>query len=394
MLSCQKDQFKLPEGLHYLNCAYMAPRSERVEAAGIAAIQRDRNPTQITPETFFADSDELRRLFGRLINAPASRIAIIPSVSYGIASIAANLSLSKKQNIVVAQEQFPSNVYGWRRFQQRSGCTLKTVRAPEDGTDRGRRWNERILESIDANTGVVAMGTIHWADGTRFDLEAIGRRAREVGAAFILDGTQSVGAMPFDVERLQPDALVCAGYKWLLGPYSLGVAYYGPRFDEGAPIEDSWITRARSENFAGLVEYEDQYQPGAVRFDMGERSNFILTPMLIAAIKHLLDWGVDNIEEYCSRLTDDLVHDATRLGYVVEDVPWRSAHMFGIRLPAGTSMSVLQKTLKERNVVVSVRGNALRVSPHVYNDARDVAELLESLEHAARTATRSADHVA
>ncbi|HEX7071753.1 MAG TPA: aminotransferase class V-fold PLP-dependent enzyme, partial [Rhodothermales bacterium] len=279
----------MPEDLHYLNCAYMAPRSERVELAGIEAIQRERNPTQITPETFFADSDRVRGLFGQLINADPSRIALIPAVSYGIATVARNLQISAKQNIVLLHEQFPSNVYGWRRLQASTGCTIRTVSVHEDEPDRGRRWNERILESIDDSTALVAMGTVHWADGTRFDLEAIGRRAREVGAAFVLDGTQSIGAMPFDAAKLQPDAVVCAGYKWLLGPYSLGVAYYGPRFDDGIPLEESWITRANSQHFAGLVEYEDSYQPGAVRFDMGERSNFILTPMLAAALEHLLD---------------------------------------------------------------------------------------------------------
>ena len=384
MLACQKDHFRLPEDLHYLNCAYMAPRSDRVEAAGIAAIQRHRIPTQITPELFFSESDRLRSLFAQLINASPSRVALMPSVSYGIATIARNLKLSAAQKIILMHEQFPSNVYAWRRLSEETGCRIETVRAPDDGANRGRHWNERILDAIDRNTGVISMGQIHWADGTRFDMDAIAARAREVGAALVVDGTQSLGAMPFDVQRYQPDAIVCAGYKWLLGPYGLGAAYYGPRFDNGVPLEESWLTRHNSQDFAGLVQYEDRYQPGAIRYDMGERSSFNLVPMLHAALEHLLDWGVDRIQEYCARLTRDLIHDARQLGYLVEDEAWRSCHMFGIRLPEGVSMDALKQALGARNVVVSFRGNAVRVSPNVYNDAGDVARLVEALEEAAQ----------
>ena len=101
----------------------------------------------------------------------------------------------------------------------------------------------------------------------------------------MVDGTQSIGAMPFDVARIQPDAVVCAGYKWLLGPYSLGLAYYGPRFDDGMPLEESWVNRANSRDFSSLVQYDDRYMTGPLRYDMGQRSNFILVPMLQAAIE-------------------------------------------------------------------------------------------------------------
>lgn len=386
MLGCQKDQFHLPEGLHYLNCAYMAPRSSRVEAAGIAAIQRDRNPMQISSEDFFTESDRLREAFGRLINAPADRISLMPSVSYGIATIASNLKLSRGQKIVLMHEQFPSNVYAWRRLSRDSGCRIDTIQVA-DGPDRGKRWNERILESIDDDTAVVAMGQVHWTDGTRFDVEAIAERTREVGAVFVVDGTQSIGAMPFDVARIQPDAVVCAGYKWLLGPYSLGLAYYGSRFDDGTPLEESWVNRANSRDFTSLVQYDDRYMTGPLRYDMGQRSNFILVPMLQAAIEQLLEWGVENIQEYCARLTKDLVKDARRLGYVIEDADWRSSHLFGIRLPEHVSMDRVSRELADRNVAVSFRGNAVRVSPHVYNDADDISHLMEALEHAASSST-------
>src|SRR5690606_28089578 len=142
----------------------------------------------------------------KLINAPdPKRIVIIPSVSYGMANVVRNLDIKKGQHIIVATEQFPSNVYPWQRLCEDAGAQIISVAPPDNYSNRGKRWNEKILESINANTKAVAIGHVHWADGTRFDLEAIRKRTREVGALLVIDGTQSVGALPFDVQHIQPD---------------------------------------------------------------------------------------------------------------------------------------------------------------------------------------------
>ena len=216
-LSCQREAFSLPDGEHYLNCAYMSPLPRAVEAAGIDGVQRKRLPTRIRPDDFFSESDQVRARFAQLIGASdPQRIAIMPAVSYGIATVAQNVSLRAGQNIVLVEEQFPSNVYAWHRLADASGAEIRVVSAPET-VPRGAQWNERLLDAIDDTTGLVAVAPVHWADGTRFDLEAIGERARAVGAVFVVDGTQSVGALPFDVQSVRPDALVCATYKWLVG---------------------------------------------------------------------------------------------------------------------------------------------------------------------------------
>jgi hypothetical protein len=106
----------------------------------------------------------------------------------------------------------------------------------------------------------------------------------------VVDGTQSVGALPIDVQKYRIDALVCGGYKWLMGPYSLGVAYLSEYFDDGIPLEESWMNRRGSDDFQRLVAYEPQYRPGAARYDVGEHSNFILLPMLTAALRQILAW--------------------------------------------------------------------------------------------------------
>ncbi|MFZ2906728.1 MAG: aminotransferase class V-fold PLP-dependent enzyme [Cyclobacteriaceae bacterium] len=377
MLTSKRAQFTLPRSVTYLNCAYMAPLMKTVEKAGIKGLRSKRNPVGIKPNDFYTDTETLRLEYAKLINTKeANRIVTIPSVSYGLATVARNLHIKKEQHIIVAGEQFPSNYYPWQSLCEETGASVKIISAPENFVDRGKRWNERILEAIDSNTRAVAIAHFHWADGTRFDLQAIRQRTKEVGALLIVDGTQSVGAVPFDIQKIQPDALVCAGYKWLLGPYSIGLAYYGDYFNNGKPIEESWINRKDSEDFAGLVAYQRHYQLGMLRYEVGEHSNFILVPMMIKAIEQLNKWGVNRIQEYCQSITTESISRLRERGFIVEDEGFRGSHLFGIRLPAGVDLKAVKTTLLKHKVYVSYRGNVIRVAPNVYNTENDLQKLV------------------
>lgn len=382
LLGCQRDAFSLPDDLHYLNCAYMGPLPKVTEAAGIESIRMKRVPTGIFPKDFFETSDKLRGLFAGLVNAPdPNSVAIHPGVSYGVAVAARNLPMAAGQNVVMTHEQFPGNVHTWTRKAREAGGEARFVTPPE-GAGRGAAWNERLLDAIDSDTAIVAVPHVHWTDGTRFDLVAVGKRCREVGAALVVDATQSVGAMPFDVQEIQPDALICAAYKWLLGPYSVAMSYYSSRFDDGTPLEETWIGRERSEDFQQLVNYQEGYQPGALRYDVSERSNFALLPMVVASLELITEWGPERIQAYCADLTQELLQEAAGLGFSVEDEAWRGSHLFGLRMPEGIDLAGLKAALEWRNVSASLRGSALRLAPNVYNDAEDVAALLDGLTEA------------
>ena len=358
----------------------MAPLSDAVIEAAEQALCRLRVPSRLQPSDFFERSDTVRQLFARLIDVDdASRVAIIPSVSYAMAALARNIALRPGENVVIVHEQFPSNVYTWQRACAAAGAELRTVVPPATSNARGQKWNAALLGAIDSSTAIVTIPELHWADGTRFDLERLGARARECGTRFILDGTQSVGAQPFSITHIQPDAVVCAGYKWLMGPYSIGLAYFGPAFDDGIPLEENWITRRGSEDFSALVRYREDYHPGAIRYDVGERSNFILLPMLEAGLTQVIGWGPEAIQDYCERLSTEAVEELRRLGCWVEDDDRRAAHIFGVRLPPGFDLEATQVALSERGVSVSMRGNAIRVSPHLYNEAGDLAALVAAV---------------
>ena len=287
MLKCQKDLFQLDESVTFLTCAYMSPQLKSVEAAGRHALSLKNKPNTIAVEDFFSTITSVKREFARLIQAEEpGRIAIIPSVSYGVSTVAKNLPLVAGQEILMPVDQFPSNYYAWERLAQEKQARLVKIEVPA-GPDKGRRWNEAILAAINENTAAVAISHLHWAEGVRFDLAAIRAATEQHGAWLVVDGTQSVGALPFDVREFRPDALICGGYKWLMGPYSIGVAYYGPQLDDGLPIEENWINRKDSHDFRNLVNYQPQYQPLAGRYCVGEHSNFLLMPMFEVALQQL-----------------------------------------------------------------------------------------------------------
>ncbi len=373
----QKDKYSLPEDITYLNVAYSAPLSKEAEAIGIAALKRKSIPYSVTAEDFFKPVEVLKQRFATLIKAKNSQsIAIIPSVSYGIASVANNICLKEGDEIIVVGEQFPSNYYTWKRLTEKYNAKLITISAPDTEKNRGKQWNEKILAAINKKTALVAMPNVHWADGTLFNLKTIRTSTTNNNALLIIDGTQSVGALPFDVNEIKPDALICAGYKWLMGSYALGVAYFGEYFNNGIPIEENWINRKNSENFAGLVNYEAEYKEAANRYCVGEMSNFNLVPILTKTIEQLIEWKPENIQNYCQQITQEAVEDLREMHCYIEDDTYRSKHLFGVKLADNMDMKKLQEELLNNKIYVSVRGSYVRVSPHVYNTKEDLEKLV------------------
>jgi selenocysteine lyase/cysteine desulfurase len=373
ILPSQRDLFEIPDDVAYLNCAYMSPLLRAARAAGEAALARKSQPWRITPHDFFADSEAARGLFAELIGADADGVALIPAASYGLAIAAANLPIREGQRILVLEDQFPSNVYVWRDLAARAGAVVETVPRPADFD-----WTTALLERIDERTAIVAVPHCHWTDGSLVNLVRVGERIRAVGAALVVDATQSLGAAPLSVGEVRPDFLVAATYKWLLGPYSMGFLYAAPEWRDGRPLEFNWIAREGSEDFAGLVKHRDTFQPGARRYDVGEKSNFALVPVALAGLRQILAWQVASIAETLSELTGAVERGAAQVGLHAIPAERRAAHMIGLRAERPLPADLPARLAAER-VFVSVRGNSIRVSPHLYNTPEEVERLLAVL---------------
>lgn len=375
-LPCQKHLFSIDEGTHYFNCAYKAPLLKSAEMAAHEELKMLRTPSQLKPEDFFEDAAAVKSTFARLTGSTQDQIAILPSTSYAFSSVLNNVAGKQNGKAITLADEFPSGVFALQRWCADQLQQLQFVGPGKGEHPQGPAWNQRILESIDDSTSVVLISSIHWINGIKFDLEAIGNKCQAHGAVFIVDGTQSVGVLEIDVNRCRIDALVCASYKWLFGPYSVALAHMGPRFHAGRPLEESWMNRTNASAFHALTDYDTNYSPGAGRYDVGEKSNLILMPMLKVALEQVAEWTPRGIEAYCSALTQPLKP------HIAANDPCTSSHLFTLKLPPETDHASLRQRLQERNIILSQRGPNLRVSVHLFNDYCDITALLRVLEDA------------
>jgi selenocysteine lyase/cysteine desulfurase len=372
-LPCQRGAFAMPRDVHYFNCGYMGPLPAAASAAVAAGGALKASPWTYRASDFFAHIEAYRSRAARLFGSTPDDIALVPSASYALAIAAKNLPLARGQNVVVLGEQFPSNYYVWTAKADAVGASIRI--AWRDADDD---WTAAVLANIDADTAVVAVPNCHWADGRLVDLVAVGAACRAVGAAFVLDLTQSLGALPFDVPAVQPDFAVAAGYKWQLAPYGTAMFYVSPRWHDGEPIEWNWLNRAGSQDFSRLSEFTNAYQPGARRFDFGECAN---PPLLMGAgvSLDLIDgWGVANIAATLGQRTEAIAAAAQDIGLAAAPSAKRAPHFLSLSFGAAVPDGLLDR-LAAAQVFASVRGTSLRVTPHLFNDDVDVAALLAAL---------------
>ncbi|MGE5230752.1 MAG: aminotransferase class V-fold PLP-dependent enzyme, partial [Deltaproteobacteria bacterium] len=263
--------FAVPEDVTFLNSAHIGPRLHAVRAAEKFALDRWAMPWKLTGEDWFADTQRLRELVGRLLLADAEAMAFVPSVSYAMAIVARNVRVTRGQSIVLIHEEFPSNYYAWETAAAAAGARLKiVVRAPSQS------WPDALVDAITDEAAVVSVPVCHWTDGALIGVERVGARARAMGAALVVDASQSLGMLPLDAPALDADFVIATGYKWLLGPFGLAYLYVAPRHRCGEPIEQAWPAREGSEDLSRLVEYRSSFRPGARRFDAGEHQNSLL----------------------------------------------------------------------------------------------------------------------
>jgi selenocysteine lyase/cysteine desulfurase len=300
-------------------------------------------------------------------------VALIPATSYGFAVAARNLHVAAGERIVVLAEEYPSGIYTWRQLASETGAELVTVTR-----DSSQCWTEAILECLDERTSIISVPNVHWTDGALIELDKVAARAHELGARLVVDASQSAGAMPLDVTAIRPDFVIAVGYKWLLGPFGLGYLYVAEQHRQGQALEQNWILRADSEDFARLVDYRDELQPGARRYDVGQRTNFELTPMAIAALEQILDWGVGRIATTLAQRTSQIASRARELGLDPLADEQRGPHMLGIDLPEAARSSTLD-ALAANSCYAAIRSGSLRIAPHLHITDRDVESLFTGI---------------
>ena len=373
-IGSQRPLFDVPPGVAYFNVAYYGPQLNESRARLVAAAGAKSHPWERSVADFFDDAERIRELAASLFGGDADGYAIIHSAGYGVSAAARAIepTLKRGDRIVVLDEEFPANVFPWRRVAQETGAVIITIPAPADGD-----WTAATLTVIARGARVVALSQCRWTNGARLDLDVIGDACRAAGATLVLDTTQSLGAMPLDLARVQPDFMVTAAYKWLLCPYGFGLMYVAPRWRDARPLEESWMSRSNAEDFKSLANYSDTYMKGARRFDVGEKCTAIL-PGAVAALEQLQTWGVAEVARTLSQINGRIQARLEELGFELPREAQRCPHMFGARLPARMTGDFVG-TLRAQNVFVSQRGSSVRFAPHLHVTEADIEQLFTAL---------------
>lgn len=369
--------FDIPEDVTYFNAAALSPIPRSVREAGERGVARKSSPWDLTRASFYDIVEEARTEAAGLIDARPEDIAIVGSTSYGIATAARNVVPGEGRVVLTLEDEHPSPVYAWIRLAQEGRALHEEIARPAD-----HDWTAAILARLRDHArppvGLVSLTAVHWNDGAVIDLAAVRVAADAVGAAVVVDGTQSIGVRPFSVREVRPDFLVFATYKWLLGPYGLAFLYADPERQGGVPLEEHTFSRRGADTLSNRYERELAFMDGARRYDMGERSNFVTLPMAVAGIRLVRGFGATAIAAHLAPLTARIAQGAAALGFTAVPDDRRAAHLIGLRRPDFDTGAAVA-ALAERRIFISARNGALRIAPHVYNDAADVERLLAAL---------------
>ena len=375
MLPSQRALFDIPEHICYLNAAAYGPLPLAVKAAGEHGVARKAQPWAIEPDNARRQFERARTAAARLINADPDDVALISSVSYGVATAGKVLSVPRGSRVLLLQDDHSSPVLEWLGRAEAQGFTTEVVARPDDGD-----WTGALLTAIARPgappVGMASISSVHWADGCAVDIDRIGAALKAHGARFVIDATHGAGVMNIDVRRLDPDFLVFPTYKWVLGPYGRAFLYVAKRWQNGVPIEQAGAQRRDLNSERAPYMRDTGYVTNARRYDMGERDHYISLEMASVGMEMVADWGQDAIAERLRMLTDRLADGLRNSGVLVSDAKLRAPHILCLHFPRGMPDDMIQR-LEAQHVYVSPRLGRIRISPHVYNDEADVDRFVD-----------------
>jgi selenocysteine lyase/cysteine desulfurase len=371
-------QFPALEEMCYLNTASIGlmPLSAQFAAEQFQRQLGLYGTTWFDEPTEVGALDGARAAAASLLNAPPAQVAITTSVTEAMSQIAWSLRPARGTNVVSIDLEFPSVTYPWMRVGRETGAEVRLVAAAERP---GSLSLESVAELVDESTEVICVSHVEYATGYRFDLDELADLAESCGAWLIVDATQSLGAVPIDVSDGRIDALLCAGYKWLCGPFGAAVCYLGPRLvDQLDPPFVGWKSAvapysmdASAMNLAASPV--DRLEYSTMAYGTGVA--------LAAAIEQVAAVGVEAIQEHNLRLGAMLQDGLDRLG--AEVISSRDDHhrtgIVTAQFP-GRDGEEVASWLNQSGVIVSPRFGSTRLSAHFFNTPDDVAVALRTLE--------------
>ncbi|MFI4994412.1 MAG: aminotransferase class V-fold PLP-dependent enzyme [Hyphomicrobiales bacterium] len=376
MLESQRALFDMPREVCYLNAAAWSPLPLATQEAGRIGVERKGRPWTMDAEFPARQHERARSAAAKLINADRDDVALIPSVSYGVATAGKLLSVPAGSRVLLLEDDHSSPVLEWMTRAPEGGFAVEVVRRPQDGD-----WTQALLAAIERSgappVALASISSIHWSDGGAVDLEGVAFALRARGAALLVDATHAAGVMKIDVQALDPDFLVFPTYKWVLGPYGRAFLFVAKRHQDGVPLEQTSFGRRAVAATAATYLSDIGYVSGARRFDMGERDHFVSLEMASIGMEMMAQWGSDAVVARLAMLTSRIAEGLGDRGVKLPDAALRAPHILSVSFPNGLPAGLIER-LAADNVHVAQRLGRLRISPHVYNDEEDVDRFVES----------------
>jgi selenocysteine lyase/cysteine desulfurase len=360
--------------LAYLDCACQGP-FPRVAVERIhQAVEMKSHPDRLKASEYFRLPESVRARIARLTGADAREIAITNSATQGIGIVAAGLNLGAGDEVVVASSNFPCNLFTWLHLR-RKGVTVKVIRPAA-----GEITLDQVAEMLTPRTRVLALDWVNYSTGYRIDLAALGLLIHDRGGIFVVDGSQAVGAIDLNLHALPVDAMACAAYKWLLGPYGTGFAYLAQNLLDKLDLSViNWYSVEGAEDFDALPAEEFRLIHEARMFDSGETGNFINLHGLDASLEFIEGVTVGTVNAHCRCLLDRLEEGLRTRGYTLSaaSLPGHESAIMSFRAATPGATAELHQRLSANQITVSLRQGMIRISPYLYNDEADIDRMLE-----------------
>jgi selenocysteine lyase/cysteine desulfurase len=364
--------FPICERLAYFNHAGVSP----VNTRAVAAMNEFNELTACFSigeyrQALTDRQNELRQRCATLINARSiDEIVLMPNTATGINTAAVSLPLRPGDNVLVLDGDYPANIYPWMNLAHR-GVLAKFVPQHQGGLDI-----DLLLSRIDSHTRVIAMSTVVFATGFRNNLVEVGKLCRERGIFFVVDGIQSLGALPFDVQAANVDFLAAGSQKWLMGPIGSGFLYVRHELlDQLVP--GAYVGAASVVDSDNFLDYNLTPPPTAGRFNLGS-SNAIGAYGLNATLGLLQEIGIDKIAERILMLADVAIGDLQERGFKLS-ASTALEHRSGIIIPEVPNPQAASARLEQAGIICIPRGKGIRIAPHFYNTEEEILRVGEVL---------------
>ncbi len=370
-----RSQFPLLGDWTYLNTATFGPVPRCAwEAAERYARRRDEQAC-LDFLDWFDDADRVRALAAKLLATSVSDIAFVPNTATALGWLVQGIDWKPGDRVVALEEEFPNNTYFGHALARR-GAEFLEVPAPD-----GAFSLDRFCSAINPRTRLVLMSTVNYSTGLRPPLAEIGSFLRERGVLFYVDATQSLGALRLDAAAIRADMIAAHGYKWLLCPCGIGLAYIRPEVREWLePSIYSWRSHKDWRRVDSLHHGPPDLPAEAQKYEGGIQ-NFAGIYAMGAVLELMLSIGLEQIEQRVQHLAEAARRALRQAGaeLLSDRFPHYNAPIVAGRF-AGGDVSRLSARLREQRVVVSARHGYLRVSPHFFNNEKDLERLRERLE--------------